>query len=84
MKVKKERDLAKQLLKDEISVDGFLNEDITSENGLMFKNLIQRLINIWDEIPEEYMQFLNDISSASPVTGLLHTSYKTRSPEYFE
>ena len=37
----------------------------------MFKNLIQRLINIWDEIPEEYMQFLNDISSASPVTGLL-------------
>ena len=48
--------------------------DITSENGLMFKNLIQRLINIWDEIPEEYMQFLNDISSASPVTGLLQAT----------
>ncbi len=74
MKVKKERDLAKQLLRDEITVDEFLNEDITSENGLMFKNLIQRLINIWDEIPEEYMQFLNDISSASPVTGLLQAT----------
>ena len=47
MKVKKERDLAKQLLKDEITVDEFLNKDITSENGLMFKNLIQILINIW-------------------------------------
>ena len=72
--VKKEWDLAKQLLKDEITVDEFLNKDITSENGLMFKNLIQRLINIWDEIPEEYMQFLNDISSASPVTGLLQAT----------
>ena len=42
---------------------------------MKFKSLIQRLINIWDEIPEEYMTFLQDISSASPVTGLLQATH---------
>ena len=40
----------------------------------MFRNLIQRLIHVWNEIPEEYMQFLKDISCASPVTGLLQAT----------
>ena len=38
MKVKKEQDLAKQLLKDEITVDEFLNED---------KNSWKRIVVQW-------------------------------------
>ena len=62
------------MLHDQITAEEFFQEDIVSENGILFKNLIQRLIHDWDEIPEEYMQFLKDICCASPVTGLLQAT----------
>ena len=62
----------------EINVDEFINE----EHNLWKWIDVQRLINIWDEIPEEYMQFLNDIQCFT--CDRIATSYETRSPEYFE
>ena len=74
LKKKSERDLLRSMLKGEMSIPDFLNEDISSENGLMVKTLVLRTKTVEDEIPQEYTQFLKDISKPSPVVGYLQAT----------
>ena len=66
IKVKKERQSFGNLLKGDLSIPEFLNEDISSDNGRMVTDLILRIQNE-GEIPEQYLQFLKDITKTSPV-----------------
>ena len=66
IKVKKERQSFANLLKGDLSIPEFLNEDISSDNGRMVTDLILRIQTDEGEIPEQYLQFLKDITKTSP------------------
>ena len=58
-------------MKENIRAGEFLQENIQSPNGLLVRALINRLFNIYDDIPDEYVEFLSDLSKNTSVSGLL-------------
>ena len=74
LKVKKERELFKSFLKGDITLQDLLNEDISSDNGILVKNLILRIQTEDGDIPEQYKKFVKDITKSSPAVGFLQAT----------
>ena len=70
---KKERTMVCRLLTNSISYDDFVySEDITSANGNLLVELVDRISLDWPEqIPKPYKQLLGNISKISSVAGFL-------------
>ena len=62
------------LTDDNFTISDFLAANFTSENGIMVKDLVRRLYNTHNSIPDEYKQFLQDIGKMSPVSGYLQVT----------
>ena len=53
----------------------FLAGNFSSENGRMIRDLVNRLQNTYNTVPDDYKQFLSDCSKMSPVTGFLQVTF---------
>ena len=59
LSMKQERDLVKNLLTDEISIDDFIESEFPTENGQLVQSLARRLAGVWPlELPAPYSKFL--------------------------
>ena len=73
----KERKKLQSLLSEKITGDEFLNSrDVTSENGILVKDLVRRLFTTYDEISGSYVSFLSNISKACSVAGYVQVTYE--------
>ena len=72
----KERSAVTDLVTGRTNYEEFvLNENITSENGLLVTDLVCFLMNKYaDELPKQYATFLSNISKTTSVRGLLQVS----------
>ena len=71
----KERKKLQSLLSEKITGNEFLNSrDVTSENGILVKDLVRRLFTTYDEIPGSYVSFLSNISKACSVAGYVQVT----------
>ena len=71
LKIPRERRLMIQLITKEISPEQFLTCLFESENGKLIFNLVKRVVEDFQCIPNEYLLFLADLSKVSSVTGYL-------------
>ena len=76
IKIKKEREVFKSFFKGDLSMNELLHENITSDNGIMVRDLISRIQTDDGEIPEEYKEFIKDITKTSPVVGYLQATHQ--------
>ena len=72
----RERKLTCDLLTKSMTVYDFVNSDqITSDNGTLVKNLVERISNSWpDDIPKPYHRFIANISKYTSVAGYLQVT----------
>ena len=72
----RERKLTCDLLTKSMTVDDFINSyQITSDNGTLVKNLVERISNSWpDDIPKPYHRFVANISKYTSVAGYLQVT----------
>jgi hypothetical protein len=73
----RERKLVCNLLTKSLSSDDFLeSEEITTENGLMVKNLVERVFMTWPdaELPKPYRRIIGNISKYSSAAGFLQVT----------
>ena len=69
---KRERDLIKNLLTEEISTEDFLESDFATDNGQLVLSLVDRLAETWpDDFPAPYGRFLCAIGKYTSVAGYL-------------
>ena len=69
---KRERDLVKNLLTEEISREDFLESDFATDNGQLVLSLVDRLAETWpDDFPALYGRFLCAIGKYNSVAGYL-------------
>ena len=72
LSMKQERDLVKNLLTDEISIDDFIESEFPTENGQLVQSLARRLAGVWPlELPAPYSKFLGSIAKYTSVAGYL-------------
>ena len=70
-----ERKLVKKLANAEISVETFLNENVTSQNGQLVVSLMRHIQRHFpDETPGHYLDLLGNLSKSSPVCGFLQAA----------
>ena len=73
-----ERSAVCELVTDKITPVEFLQKDIESENGILIVDLVTHLADEWPEnLPKQYTRFLECISKATSVRGLLQVSSNT-------
>ena len=72
----RERKLVCRLLTGSLSYADFLeSEEISTQNGLLVKTLVERVSIDWpDEIPTPYKRFIGNISKYSSVAGFLQVT----------
>ena len=63
-----------QLVTENILPQEFLDGDMNSENGQLVRELVNRLDTVFQDIPNEYIDFLTDLAKSSSVTGLLQVN----------
>ena len=72
LSVKQERDIVKNFLTEEISVEEFVESDFNTENGGLVHDLVARLAETWpDDFPAPYLRFLCSIGKYTSVAGYL-------------
>ena len=71
---KSERQTLRNFVLEEITINDFLVSDITSENGLLLREVIARLARTHVHCPEEYKDFFWDLSRQSSVSGLIQVN----------
>ena len=72
----RERKLVCRLLTDSLSYADFLeSEEISTQNGLMVKTLVERVSIDWpDDMPKPYKRLIGNISKYSSVAGFLQVT----------
>ena len=75
---KVERKLVEQLVDEDMPLQDFLTSDITSENGLLIREIIERLQRSNQTCPKEYKDLLSDLSKQTSVAG--HIQVNSREP----
>ena len=68
---KDERTQVKKLVVGECDMEAFLNADVTSANGLLIRQLVLRLHYEFDELPQEYKNFLGNVGKYTSVSGYM-------------
>ena len=72
---KKERSLTKQLVDGDISPQDFVSSrHITTESGILIKNMVSRLISDFGEVPSAYKYWLEDLLKPSSVSGYIQVT----------
>ena len=66
----KDRKLLKKLVTEETRADDFIKSEIESENGQLVKKVIERLFEVYDDVPDEYIGFLTDIGKVELQSAL--------------
>ena len=74
LNLRRERQALKNMLKEDITVEEFLADQFTSENGVLVQNVITRISLPGGEIPSSYYSFLRDLSEPTPVCGYLQAT----------
>ena len=74
LNLRKERELLKDLLKENITVEEFLEVPFTTSNGVLVQNLVSRIQLPEGEIPTEYKDFMKDLAEPTPVCGYLQAT----------
>ena len=64
----------RDLVADGHTTFAFLNEDITSNNGLLLRNLVQRLDTDHGLVPDPYISLIADLGKYTSVCGLLQVT----------
>ena len=68
---KKERSKVLQLVSGEIEMKDFISAEMTSRNGALLQELVEYLADSFVNLPEEYSNFLKNISKAYAVSSLI-------------
>ena len=68
---KKERSKLIQLVSGEIEMKDFISAEMTSRNGALLQELVEYLADSFVNLPEEYSNFLKNISKAYAVSSLI-------------
>ena len=72
---KKERSLTKQLVDGDISPQDFVSSrNITTESGILIKNMVSRLISDFGEVPSAYKYWLEDLLKPTSVSGYIQVT----------
>ena len=66
---KKERSKVLQLVSGEIEMKDFISAEMTSRNGALLQELVEYLADSFVNLPEEYLNFLKNISKAYAVSS---------------
>ena len=68
---KEERSKVLQLVSGEIEMKDFISAEMTSRNGALLQELVEYLADSFVNLPEEYSNFLKNISKAYAVSSLI-------------
>ena len=68
---KKERSKVIQLVSGGIEMKDFISAEMTSRNGALLQELVEYLADSFVNLPEEYSNFLKNISKAYAVSSLI-------------
>ena len=65
----KDRKLLRKLVTEEIRAAEFLGSQLESENGELVREVIDRLYQVYDDVPDAYLPLLTDLGKYTSVTG---------------
>ena len=71
---KKERTTVLQLLNGEIEMKDFISAEMKSRNGALLQDLMEYLDDRFVNLPEEYSNFIKNISKAYSVSSLIQVT----------
>ena len=75
---KVERKLVEQMVEEDMPLQDFMTSDITSENGLLIRSIIERLQRSHQTCPKEYKDLFSDLSKQTSTAG--HLQVNSREP----
>ena len=73
---KKERSKVLQLVSGEIEMKDFISAEMISRNGALLQELVEYLADSFVNLPEEYSNFLKNISKAYAVSVSVHAIFR--------
>ena len=71
-----ERKHVNNLLTEQINMESFVRLGLTSPNGGLIVNLIERLNQSWNMLPKAYSRLIRNISIPTSVAGLIQVTHK--------